>query len=144
MYNKAMKKRNTITIGMAAKQAEVNIQTLRYYERRNLLKPVARKESGYRVYDDESISRLRFIKFAQELGFSLKDIKELLALRGNDKSACAKTKARAQKQLAEVESRILQLEQMRDTLKGLIGECEKNKLSPCCPILIHFERESKS
>jgi len=128
---------------MAAKQADVNIQTLRYYERRNLLRPVARRDSGYRVYDEESVSRVRFIKFAQELGFSLRDIKELLSLKGTDKTACAKTKTRAREKLVEVENRISQLQHMRVALKGLISECEKNRLNHCCPILDHFERERK-
>jgi len=76
------------TIGQAAKVTGVNIQTLRYYERRRLLSPISRKASGYRVYDEESLKRLRFIKNAQELGFSLKEISSLLDLKVSSKARC--------------------------------------------------------
>jgi len=135
-----MSKTSKLTIGKAAKKANVNIQTLRYYERRKLLRPAAREESGYRVYDEESVSRLRFIKFAQDLGFSLTDIKELLSYR-TDKAGCEKTRVRASAKLTEVEEKILRLQRMREALRGLIGECSSSNSNGTCPILFHFEKE---
>ena len=135
-----MGKTQKMTIGKAAKRANVNIQTLRYYERRNLLRPATREESGYRVYDEDSVSRLRFIKFAQELGFSLRDIKELLSLR-TDKSGCEKTKVRTSRKLIEIEEKISRLERMRETLRSLMNECDSSKTGGSCPILFHFEKE---
>lgn len=130
-----MSKAKKLTIGKIAEKANVNIQTLRYYERRNILKPTKREQSGYRLYDEEALARLRFIKFAQNLGFSLRDIKALLTLRTDNESKCRQTKKIAEEKLAEIERKIADLENMRRALKGLIGQCETRNVTDACPIL---------
>lgn len=135
--NKAM----NLTIGQVAKMANVNIQTLRYYERRKILRPVARRDSGYRVYDGEAVRTVQFIKRAQQLGFTLEDIQDLLSLRIEKKSKCANVRARAEKTLREVEDRISRLETMRKALKRLIRDCDQRATNEACPILESFEPE---
>src|SRR5919199_5139981 len=92
-----------LTIGQIARRAGVGVETVRFYERQGLLEEPARKESGYRQYPEDVVARLRFIKRAKELGFSLKEIKELLALRVDPATTCAEVKARAQAKVADIE-----------------------------------------
>ncbi|MDA8079044.1 MAG: heavy metal-responsive transcriptional regulator [Nitrospiraceae bacterium] len=124
-----------LSIGQLAKQAEVNIDTIRYYERRGLLSPPRRKESGYRQYLDDAIVRIRFIKHAKELGFSLDEIAELLSLKLNPKTKCGDVKNRAQEKISEIEGKIQMLERMRLTLVRLTKMCEEGKQVSECPIL---------
>src|SRR5918996_1857178 len=103
----------TLTIGQLAERAGVNIQTVRYYERRGLMPRPARTRAGYRQYRPEAADRLRFIRRAQDLGFSLEEIAELLALRVKHASACATVEARARDKIALVERKIDELERMK-------------------------------
>lgn len=128
-----------LTIGQVAKQANVNVQTLRYYERRRILRPAARRESGYRVYNETAIQTVRFIKHAQQLGFSLDDIQVLLGLRASNKSQCSTVREKAEETLHSIEERIGQLESMRRSLKSLIRSCVQGKTQEHCPILKNFE-----
>jgi MerR family transcriptional regulator, copper efflux regulator len=123
----------TIGIGSLAKRAGVSIDTVRYYERSGLLTPQARLPSGYRRYGDSQVSRLRFIRRAQELGFSLKDISELLALSGL--RDVARVKRSAQRKLDEVERRIAALQRVRTALSELIAQCPGHGRAAACPIL---------
>jgi MerR family transcriptional regulator, copper efflux regulator len=127
------------SIGEVAKVAGVNIQTLRYYERRKLLSPKTRKSSGYRVYDETSLKKLHFIKGAQELGFSLKEIKDLLSLRVSSKARCGDIQNKAQIKLKDVEVKIRKLESIKNVLKKLIQSCHREESTDHCPILISFE-----
>src|SRR5438034_3575150 len=95
-----------LTIGEVARRAAVGIETVRFHERQGLLEEPARKESGYRQYPEDVVARLRFIKRAKELGFSLKEIKDLLALRVDPKTTCAEVKGRAEAKIADVEEKI--------------------------------------
>lgn len=134
------------TIGELAKKADVNLQTIRYYERRKLLMPVARKESGYRLYDRNVFRRLMFIRHAKELGFTLEEIKELLDLRlGSAESpdACKRVKARAEDKLKAVEDRIAAMESVRKILIELVGFCERRTPTEECPILKAIDKEIK-
>jgi len=124
-----------LMIGQLAKQAEVNIDTIRYYERRGLLIPTHRKESGYRQYLDDAIVRIRFIKHAKELGFSLDEIAELLSLRLDRTAKCGDIKKRAQKKISEIEGKMQMLERMRVTLVRLMKTCDEGKQVSECPIL---------
>jgi len=124
---------NTIGIGTLAKRAGVSIDTVRYYEKSGLLAPVARLPSGYRRYNDVQVSRLRFIRRAQELGFTLKDIRELLGL--SKQHDVGKVKRAAQKKLAEVEARLTALTRMRDGLATLVATCPGHGRAADCPIL---------
>lgn len=131
----------TYTIGRLAKEVGVNIQTLRYYERRKLLVPKTRKVSGYRVYDEYSLKRLRFIKRAQELGFSLKEIKELLNLRVDTRARCGDIQDKAKEKLKDVDTKIRHLEAIQDVLKKLIRTCHREQTTEQCPILSSLEDE---
>ena len=131
-----------LLVGDIAKKAGVNMQTVKYYERRGLLLPVHRKDSGYRVYDEESIRRLKFIKQAQELGFSLKEIEELLKLRSSSSAnKCAKVLGKAEAKLREVEEKATRLSKMGKVLQKLITDCRQRKTSDSCPILECCEAE---
>ena len=112
---------NSIGIGTLAKRAGVSIDTVRYYEKSGLLAPESRLASGYRRYSDEQVSRLRFIRRAQELGFTLKDIRELLGI--SKQKDVAKVKRAAEKKLADVEARLVALTRMRDGLATLVATC---------------------
>lgn len=122
-----------LSIGRLSKLAGVNIDTVRYYERNGLLAPRARLASGYRRYGDLELSRLRFIRRAQRLGFSLKEIKSLLGLSA--RRSVAQVKQAAQAKLADVEARIADLERVRDGLALLVQACPGHGQASECPIL---------
>jgi len=123
----------TIGIGTLARRANVSIDTVRYYEKSGLLAPQARLASGYRRYGDNQVARLRFIRRAQELGFSLKDIGELLGLsRQRD---VARIKRSAERKLAEVNNRIVALQRVQTGLSRLIAQCPGHGRAADCPIL---------
>jgi Cu(I)-responsive transcriptional regulator len=120
-------------IGKIAKRAGVSIDTVRYYEKSGLLAPAARLQSGYRRYGDLQLSRLRFIRRAQELGFSLKDIQGLLGLsRQRD---VARVKRTAQSKVADIDRRIAALMAVRDGLSRLVDACPGHGSAADCPIL---------
>jgi len=132
-------KSTSFRIGQLAKEAKVNIQTVRFYERQGILKPVLRPESGYRKYDANSLKRLHFILQAKELGFSLKEIQDLLNLRVRSVQACDRVRAKAEKKLEDIKRKIVQLRNLEKTLKELISDCEQRQNSDCCPILERME-----
>jgi len=124
---------NSIGIGTLAKRAGVSIDTVRYYEKSGLLSPESRLASGYRRYSDQQVSRLRFIRRAQELGFTLKDIRDLLGI--SKQRDVAKVKRAAEKKLADVEARLVALTRMRDGLATLVATCPGHGRAADCPIL---------
>jgi Cu(I)-responsive transcriptional regulator len=128
-------------IADAANRAGVNPQTLRYYERRGLILPAARRESGYREYTADQVRVVRFVKRAQELGFSLDEIAELLRLR-HVKAAKPSVRALGERRLADLDQRIEDLTRVRDALRELVGACRKGH-RPECPILEALEGEGK-
>ena len=125
-----------MTIGELARRAGVNVQTVRYYERRGLLEEPQRRESGYREYAPDALERLRFIRRAQELGFTLTEIGELLALRLDPSTTAADVKARAEEKIQEIDGRLRDLEQIRHALTHLAGRCRGGR-GPTgdCPLL---------
>jgi len=125
----------TMTIGKVASGAGVNLQTVRYYERRGLLPRPPRAASGYRQYDANAVARLRFIKRAQDLGFSLAEIGELLELRIEHGAACAAVEARAREKIAMVDRKIGELKRMPMVLAELARACEVREPTSDCPIL---------
>lgn len=125
--------------GQLAKQAGVNVETLRYYERRGLIQEPPRRESGYRIYPTSSIDRLRFIKGAQELGFTLDEIKELLALKVDGRASSGGVRERALNKVTQIDSKIGALTQMRNALSDLIDKCDGNHPTSECPILEGIE-----
>jgi Hg(II)-responsive transcriptional regulator len=124
----------SLRIGEVAAEAGVNIQTLRFYERRGLLKEPPRRASGYREYPHEAVRLVRFIKRAQELGFSLREVEELLALRNRRRGSCAEVRRAAEAKLEDVSGKIRGLEAMRLALGVLIKSCRRGDAGDC-PIL---------
>lgn len=130
----------SLTIGLLAKRAEVNIETVRYYERRGLIPKPPRQESGYRQYPEETIARIQFIKHAKELGFSLKEILELLSLRVNANATCADVKRRAESKIADIEEKLHALQRMKKTLTKLAKECRGRGPINECSMLEALEK----
>ena len=124
----------TMRIGRAAEKAGVKLQTLHYYERRGLLRP-ARTNSNYRTYTEDAVKRVRFIKRAQELGFTLEEIKELLALRIDSAATCGDVRTRAEARLADVREKIQTLHSMERALEQLTAACSGEGAVTGCPIL---------
>lgn len=124
-----------LTIGKVAGLAGVNVDTLRYYERRGVLPPPERTSANYRVYTEDAVLRVRFVKHAQELGFSLAEIKELLELRVNGTASCADVRDKAMGKVADLENKIRSLEAMRRVLTRLADECSEQGPLTACPVL---------
>lgn len=125
----------TLTIGQVAGLADVNVQTIRYYERRGLVAPERRTEAGYRHYGGGAVARLRFVRHAQALGFSLAEIKELLALRVRNHSACGRIETRTREKITDIARRLRDLGQMKRTLERLAATCASRHTTDECPIL---------
>ena len=130
-----------LTIGEVAKQAEVNIETLRYYERRGILPKPPRSGANYRRYPEAAVQQVRFIKRAQGLGFSLNEITDMLFLRNNPKTSRSAVKARAETKLADIEEKIQRLTEMRDALAHVTALCDGKGSIDGCPILHALEGE---
>ncbi|HEY0970717.1 MAG TPA: MerR family transcriptional regulator [Gemmatimonadales bacterium] len=126
----------TMRIGELARHAGVNVQTVRYYERRGLLDDPRGRGDGYREYGADTLERLRFIKRAQELGFTLSEIEELLTLRLDPHTTAADVKARAEEKIVEIEGKLRDLERIRHALTHLAGRCRGGR-GPTgdCPLL---------
>jgi len=120
-----------MTIGSLARAAGVNIETIRYYQRRGLIGTPRKPPGGVRRYDANALAHLRFIKRAQQLGFSLREIRDLLELGA---SACAETRVLAEARLADIETRLRDLQAMRYTLARLIRSCRAGR-ETACPIV---------
>ncbi len=129
----------SLTIGKLAAEAQVNVQTVRYYERRGLFAPPHRTASGYRQYTPEAVARLRFIKHAQALGFSLKEIQELLALRVRQGGACDAVEHKTRQKIGLVERKIRDLQRIERTLQQLAQACRTRQPTDECPILEALE-----
>ena len=124
---------NQLTIGGLAKAARVNVETIRYYQRRGLLDEPAKPLGGHRRYTSAAATRVRFIKRAQQLGFTLQEVEALLLLE--DGQSCRETRLLAERKLALIEGRIADLTRMRRLLKELIAECAKGRRPRSCPII---------
>lgn len=124
-----------LTSGRLAKQSGVNLETIRFYERQKLLPAPPRTAAGYRLFPADSVQRVRFIRRAQSLGFSLKEIKDLLALSAARGTSCATVRRRAQEKIAEVERKIAALQSMHRALHALAEACSGRGPATHCPIL---------
>lgn len=122
-----------LTIGSLAQAAGVGVETIRYYQRRGLVEEPSKPMGGHRRYSQAAARRVRFIRRAQQLGFTLEEVTSLLALE--DGRSCRETRLLAEQKLAVIESRIQDLSRMRRLLKGLIAECEQGKRPRACPII---------
>jgi len=129
----------TLTTGELAERAGVNVQTVRYYERRGLLPEPPRTSAGYRQYELDDARRIRFIQRAQELGFSLSEIEALLSLRANPEADKGSVKRRAATKIDEIEDKIRDLRRIKGTLEELIAACTGEGSTRDCPILQALE-----
>lgn len=123
----------TMTIGRVAEAAGVHVETIRFYQRVGLLAQPTRPRGGVRRYGGEFVARLRFVKRAQQLGFSLTEVQRLLELE--DPQSCGKARSLAADKLALVEARIADLERMRGVLKELVARCDVRRGKVACPII---------
>jgi MerR family mercuric resistance operon transcriptional regulator/MerR family gold-responsive transcriptional activator of gol and ges genes len=133
-----------VKIGQLAKQAGVNIETIRYYERRHLLGPTSRLPSGYRLYNHEAQRRLQFIKNAQALGFTLHEIEELLDLQVSSKAHCGDVQRKAEAKLKHVEAKVRDLQSLATALGRLIRSCRAGQPTDRCPILQSLEKAEQN
>src|SRR6266852_7011290 len=134
---------NGLAISELAKRSQVNLQTIRYYEREGLLPKPRRLPSGYRVFSSEDVRRVRFIKQAQELGFSLKEIKELLALRVRPGTTCGDVRKRTAAKIANIDEKLRTLTAMKEALLRLYAACSGRGAVSACPILESLDSEKE-
>lgn len=128
-------------IGEIAAQAGVNAQTLRYYERRGLLGVPQRRPSGYREYPPEAVRVIRFVKRAQELGFTLAEVEDLLRLRTDRRASCVEVRAAASTKIADIDRKLRQLRAMKHALRALVDSCATEGATRTCPILEALDDE---
>ena len=133
-----------LTIGQVARRAGVGVETVRFYEREGLLSDPARRASGYRQYEESIVSRLQFIRRAKELGFTLGEIKEILALRLDPSTSCADVKGRAQAKIADVEVKIRTLQRIKKALVKLTKACSGRGAISECPILDALDSQERT
>jgi MerR family mercuric resistance operon transcriptional regulator len=129
-----------LSIGGLAKAADVNVETIRYYQRRGLLDEPSKPLGGHRRYAASAATRVRFIKRAQQLGFTLEEIRELLLLE--DGQNCGEARLLAERKLELIETRIADLTRMRRSLRVLIAECVEGKRPRSCPIIATLSANS--
>lgn len=134
---------NTLSIGQLADHSGINLETIRYYEREGLMPAPPRKSSGHRAYPRTAARRLRFIKRAQELGFTLAQIKELLALKVDPQQLCTDVVRQVESKIVDIDARMLHLQAMRRVLQTLKDSCSGNCAVADCPILESFETEGE-
>lgn len=126
---------DNLKTGELARRAGVNVETLRFYERKGLLPEPPRRESGYREYPEESVRLIRFIKRAQEVGFSLGEVRELLTLRVDPGTSCTEVRRRAEQKVEDVRQKIADLKKIERALTKLAGTCTGRGPVSDCPIL---------
>ena len=133
---------DSLTIGQVARAAHVNVETVRYYERRGLLPEPARRPSGYRSYTPDAVRRILFIRQSQQLGFSLHEIRDLLRLRVDPETSCGAVKDRAEAKIAAIERKIEDLRSMQQALTTLAETCRGDGPIGACPFLDAIDRQA--
>ncbi len=126
-----------LTISNVARAAGINLETIRYYQRRGLMREPPKPHQGYRLYSPDTVDRLRFIKRAQELGFTLAEIKKLLSLGDGH---CRETRGLAERKLSLIQGRIRDLKAMERVLNTLVQACSRHGDNPGCPIIETLSR----
>jgi MerR family copper efflux transcriptional regulator len=124
-----------LSIGQVAQRAGIGVETVRFYERKGLLEEPPRRASGYRQYSEQVVTRLHFIQRAKLLGFSLKEISELLRLRVDAQMSCDEVKQRTEAKIAEVERKLVELQRMRQALLQVHSLCIGPGPTSACPML---------
>jgi len=133
----------SLTIGQLAKATHVGVETVRYYEMRRLLPEPPRRESGYRQFPLEAIRRIRFIKRAQNLGFTLREISRLLALSDGQEAGCEDVKQFAVEKVREIETKIHHFMSLKQILLNLVGKCQGGGRLTDCPIIESLTEDLK-
>jgi MerR family copper efflux transcriptional regulator len=131
-----------LTIGQVARQAGVTVETVRYYEKQGLLMKPARSAAGYRLYPGDAVQRLQFVLRAKNLGFTLREIVELLNLRADPRVSCADIRRQATAKIADIDRRMRALAAMKAALSRLADECSTATPVNKCPILEALEKET--
>lgn len=132
------------SIGQVARLSGVGVETVRFYEREGLLEKPVRRISGYRQYAEEAVKQIRFIKRTQQLGFSLKEIRELLTLRVDTETSCEQVKERTAAKLTEVEQKMAELQRMRQALLQVASLCDGEGPKSRCPMLDALRHDSET
>lgn len=135
-------RKQTLSTGQLAEAADVGVQTVRYYERIGILPEPERSDGGYRQYEPNDVRRLRFIRSAQELGFTLDEIRELLALRVEEGQSCSDAAAKADRVIERIHRKVDELNGMRRALLKLRRACDTETPTGDCPILDAIEEEA--
>ena len=133
-----------VTIGKLAQNAGVNIETIRFYERKGIMPKPLRKPGGFRLYTEADLKRLNFILMAKRHGFTLKEIKELLELRVDPHSSCEDVRIKAEEKINLIEDKLRELKRMKKALKTLAASCHGPNPTGDCPILEAFEQETNN
>lgn len=132
-----------MTIGELAKNAGVGVETVRFYERKRLIPQPRRPGSGFRKYDEQTARRIRFIRQAQELGFSLAEIKQLLELRLDPRRSCADVKSEAEAKIVDIDEKVASLREMRRALVEITQSCSGEGPMSACPILDAIDKRNR-
>ncbi len=132
-----------LSIGELARKAGVGVETVRFYERQGLVEQPQRPSQGFRRYPPETVRRIRFVRRAKELGFTLKEVSELLDLRFDPQRGCAEVKEMAEVKVDDVERRIADLEKIREVLGNLVAACKGQGAVSECPILDALDEEDR-
>jgi DNA-binding transcriptional MerR regulator len=137
--------REGVFIGEVSRQTGLSVHAIRFYETEGLLREPARTDSGYRVFSPQTVDQLRFIRKAQELGFSLDEIRELLVLKDRSTNACSHVKSLVEEKLATVREKLRELEAIEKDLKGVLAECKRelkhsHPRGGRCPVLVKLGR----
>ena len=139
MNTYSLKLKKPLTRGQLAQKLGLNAEAIRYYEREGLMPEPARSEGGHRLYGEESVNQLLFIKKAQALGFSLAEIQELLFLKKNPEADRGDVRYQVQKKLEEIDQKMKNLASIRESLADLLGSCSGSGEAKHCPILLGLE-----
>lgn len=137
--------RERASIGEVSRQTGLSVHTIRFYEAEGLLRKPARTDSGYRIFSPQNVEQLKFIRKAQELGFSLDEIRELLVLKDRNTNACSHVKSLVREKLASVNRKLRELESIEKDLKCVLAECNRElkrhhpKGGGRCPVLVKLE-----
>ena len=130
------------TITQLARAADVPTTTLRYYERAGLLEPEDRSQGNYRLYTDESLRRLKFIRAAQAIGFTLDDVKQILGRVAEEPPPCRQVQTLIEGRLADIEDRLKDLRHVQRVLKSSLETCKKTEQAGCCHVVETLRRKS--
>lgn len=132
-----------LTIGRLARASEVGVETVRFYERVGLVSRPRRPQQGFRSYPADTVARIRFIRYAQGLGFTLREVKELLSLRTDPSADCAAVRRRAEAKRNDVAAKIARLDEIRHALDTLIAACPGKGQITACTILDAFNERPR-